>query len=260
MTTRRWIAAGALVAVVAVALALWLGGPESSPSGGGLPTPATSGEPGAGSVAAPAPPGAPGAGAGGGGAADPDTEPEESPPQLLEIPEGHNEVDERYEAVQIEGASTSYTHTAGGFRVDFPSRFNTSVPQLSGPILGRFFLAPLGDGLHGTMLYAAAAEYTPPGGEEFLAEFERLTDEELELMSEEFLSENQVAQAVKKLDHRGVPGIEIVARDVRQGVIQVTRIFFREDQMVMLSGLVPVIRFGDQEALVRTYLDSLHWL
>lgn len=177
-----------------------------------------------------------------------------------EIAEGvHSSLDPEFESVEVDGDTASYTHSAAGFQVDFPSRFNTSVPQLTGPIQGRFFLVSRSDELFPAMLYAAALEYTPPGGDAFAEEFELLTEEELSALGEEFLSEDQVPQGVRKVNHGGVPGIELVAEDPSQQLVQVTRIFFGESHLVMVSGLVPTGRFDEQEPLVREYLDSLRW-
>lgn len=254
---KRWIwtALGVIALAVALAFLLWQGSARNQPA-------QPAGEPSW--VAGPAPT-AGAAGAGAGEASAPASLPEageavEEEPSPVFAEGRHNEVDPEFEAVEVDGEVTSYIHAVGGFRVELPSRFHTSVPQLGGPILGRFFLAPGDEALFGIMLYAAALEYIPPGGDEFLAEFEQLTDEDLYAMSGEFLGEGQVAQAARKLFHHGVPGIELVARDLQNGLMQVTRIFFRENQMVMVSGLVPLISFIDQEAFVRSYLDSLRWL
>lgn len=261
MTQRRWILAAA-AAVVIVAAALWLGRGERAADVGRVaperqaPAAVTPGpEP----VQAPAGSPAPGAAY---EAPGPFEESEEGTGQgSLEIVEGvHSNLDPEYESVEADGDRASYTHSTAGFRVDVPSRFNTSVPQLSGPIQGRFFLVPRSDEWFPAMLYAAAVEYAPPGGDAFEEEFERLSDEELGALAGEFLSGDQVLQTVRKVSHGGVPGIELVAEDPPQGLVQVTRIFFGDGHMVMVSGLLPASRFDEQEPLVREYLDSLSWL
>ena len=279
MTQRRWTlaAAAAVAAAVILAAALWfgLGRGERDADAGGVALDrqapaATTPEP-AGVTAEPGPAQAPAGSAAPGEAQevlepadafDPFSAADESAGEgPFEIVEGvHSGLDPEYESVEVDGDRASYTHSAAGFRVDFPSRFNTSVPQVTGPIQGRFFLVSRSDELFPAMLYAAALEYTPPGGDAFAEEFERLTDEELGALGAEFLSGDQVPQAVRKVNHGGVLGIELVAEDPAQDLVQVTRIFFGDSHMVMVSGLVPTDRFDEQEPLVREYLDSLSWL